>query len=302
MDLDFELFRNNFTDIPVVIGEWQPTVAHTETSGRWKYYDHFIRTCNKYGFSSIVWDNGLDLLDRDARGWFDPVAVDILFNAVEDTSNTLPGSTTDPAAETQSSSAYLFHRVGDPVEAQSVTYLLNGNTLTNITDSTGSPLDASLYTMSSDTLTFMAEYLDTLIPSADEPAGTKETLTVSFSSGASLTLQIVQYSTPTLDSTSYPVQDTDLFIPVTWAGLARIAAVKALKADGTYLADDWTEYMGPLQQARWTYGNYEWDAESFILRQSGLEVIKAAGQDVTLTLEFYPRSVGENAVEVTITQ
>lgn len=303
MDLDFQLFRNNFTDVPVVVGEWQPTVAHTETAARWKYYDHFIRTCNKYGFSSIVWDNGLDLLDRSAHAFFDPVAVDILFAAVSDIPNTLADSTTDSSAPTQFSSAYLFHRAGDPITDQSVSYILNGNTLTSITTSSGTPLDPSSYTMTSNTLTFTESYLRTLIPTPSAPAGIKEILTLTFSSGAPLTLQIIQFSTPTLPGpASYPWQPTDLHIPLTYSGLPRIAAVKALKADGAYLVDEWTEYLGPLQQGRWTYGNYEWDEEGFVLKEAGLEVIrdKGAGQDVVLTVEFYPRVEG-NEVEVRIT-
>lgn len=296
------MFRNNFTDIPTVVGEWEISVDHTETAARWKYYDFFIRSCAKYNFSQTIWDNGEGFFDREAHAFYDPTGKEIIFSAVEGTTNSLADSTTDPAAESQLSSAYLFHRVGVDVTDQSVSYLLNENTLTDIADSSGTSLTDTQYSMSSSgNLTLTAAYLGALY-AADDPAGVKETLTLTFSAGSHLTLQIVQYDTPTVEATSYPVQDTDLSIPATWAGLVEVATVKAVLADGSYLADDWTESLGPLQQARWTYGNYDWDGENLLVPTQGLETISGAGQDVTLTWEFFPRSVGENMINVTITQ
>ncbi|KAL1960999.1 hypothetical protein VTO42DRAFT_4887 [Malbranchea cinnamomea] len=185
-----------------------PLLGATESAARWKYYDHFIRTCDKYGFSSVVWDNGLDLFNREEHQFYDPVEADILFNAVEGLPKASPGS------------AYIFHRVGDPVAAQDVTYLLNGNTLTDIRDSSGTSLDSSQDSVSGGTVAFTAEYLGILHQSV---------------------------------------------YPISYAGLPKVAAVKALKADGTYLSDDWTQRLGPLQQARWTYGNLESTEEAFRL-------------------------------------
>ena len=296
------MFRGNFTDIPTFIGEWQASVSYTETAARWKYYDFFIRSCAKYDFAQVIWDNGEDFFNRETATFYDPSGKEIISNAVEGVANSLADSTTDAAASSQSSSAYLFHHVGDDVTDQSVPYLLNGNTLTDIADSSGTSLTESQYSMSSSgELTLTADYLGTLY-AADDPAGIKETLTLTFSAGASLSLQIVQYETPTVEATSYPFQENDLSIPVTWGGLAEVATVKAVLADGTYLADDWTQYLGPLQQARWTYNNYNWDEENLIVTTQGLTTIGAAGQDVILTWEFFPRSVGENMVNVTLTQ
>jgi endoglucanase len=63
----------------------------------------------------------------------------------------------------------------------------------------------------------------------------------------------VQWKAPTLSSTSAvasSVSGSDLSIPITWGGLPTVAAVKALTKSGTYLVDDWTVSLGPIQQAR----------------------------------------------------
>lgn len=150
--------------------------------------------------------------------------------------NTLVDSTTDASATSQNTSAYIFHKVGDPVVAQSATYLLNGNTLTSVKNSAGTTLTTSQYSMSSRTLTFSI-YLSTLYSSTSAP-GIKETLTLTFSAGTPLTLQVVQYATPTMPISTFKIDtSTDLRMSITYAGLPVVVAVKAVLADGTFPAD-----------------------------------------------------------------
>jgi endoglucanase len=128
-------------------------------------------------------------------------------------------------------------------------------------------------------------------------------LTLTFNRGAALQVNIVQYSTPVISSTSSPLPAAgqDLLIPITWAGLNRPAAVKAIKADGGYLVDDWTQYLGPLQQGRMTYsGQWDWNAKNVIIKAAALDAVRSAGQSTTFTIEFYPREPG-NSVEFTVT-
>lgn len=283
---DFTLFNGNFTNVPAFVGEWDSSTTNNERAGRWKYFDYFIRTANSFKYSTIIWDNGLDQFNRTSDTWYDPIDPDVLFSAVAGTTNSLADSTTDPSATSQNSSAYLFHKVGDPVIAQSVPYLLNGNTLKTIKNSAGTALSTAQYSMSSTgSLTLSAAYLSTLYTSTSA-AGTKEELTLSFSAGTPLTLTIVQYATPIIPTTSYVVNPSaDLYIPVTYQGLPEVAAVTAYNADGTYFIDSWTQYLGPLQQARWTYGDWGWDDSHFIVYVAGLSLIQAANQTVHLTVE-----------------
>jgi endoglucanase len=82
-------------------------------------------------------------------------------------------------------------------------------------------------------------------------AGSKTNLTVSFSAGANVTIEIVQWDVPTLETTtSEAVVGEDLVIPITWKGLQKLAAVTMLRSDGVYLFFSWTSGLGPLQQAR----------------------------------------------------
>ncbi|OBT92152.1 hypothetical protein VE01_10044 [Pseudogymnoascus verrucosus] len=269
LDLDFSLFHDNFTSIPTFIGEWDATPA-------------------------------ADLLDCSTHTWYDETVIDILINAAADTVNSLPESTTDLSATSQSGSAYLFHAIGAPVTDQSVSYILNGNTLASIKNSAGTSLTTSQFTFSSGgVLTLSMAYLSPFYD-ASSTAGIKDTLTLQFSKGADLSLQIVQYGTPTIGATSYTAQATDMEIPISYAGLAKGATVRAVLADGTYLTNAWTTSSGPLQQGRWTQGNYGFDSSNFIIYDSGGQQIIAAGQPVSLMLEFYPRSVGENVVNITV--
>jgi endoglucanase len=300
LELDFSMFRNNFTDIPIFVGEWDATPAITEPAARWKYYDFFVRTAAKYNISHSIFDNGGDLLDRFSHTWYDPIAIDILMNATAGTANTLAESTTDLSATSQSTSAYLFHALGTPIIDQSVSYILNGNNLSSVRNSAGVTLDDSQYTFStSGELTLKAAYLSNLY-NETSAAGVKDTLALTFSEGAQLALEIVQYGIPTIENTSYIAQTTDQKIPISYAGLPRVAAVRAVLSNGEYLTNSWTVYSGPLQQGRWTQGYFGWDSSNFIIYAAGGQQIIAAGQPVNLMLEFFPRSVGANVVNITI--
>jgi endoglucanase len=70
------------------------------------------------------------------------------------------------------------------------------------------------------------------------------------SAGAKTPIQVVQWDNPKLVNgagTSNAIPGIDLEVPIVWRGLAKPAAVKGVFEDGTYLADDWTKWMGKLQ-------------------------------------------------------
>ncbi|KAM3087110.1 hypothetical protein ACMFMG_001218 [Clarireedia jacksonii] len=288
---DFQQFYGNFTTVPTLIGEWQSTPVYTETAGRWRYTDFFVRTAKQFNFAHQMWDNGLDGLDRSTNKWVDPIQISLLFSAFQGATNSLPDESTDYTATSWNSSAYLFHQYNTPVTAQSVPYVLNGNTLSSIKTSSGSVLPSSSYSMSSSgVLTLSQSYLSTLFPSPTTAPGIKETLTLTFSAGSPLALQIVQYSTPTLPTTTFSKNanpSSDLLIPINYAGVPIVAAVKALNADGSYMVsgDAWTVYLGPLQQARWTYNSWTSSAQGLTIPVAGQQVIAQSSQTVTLIVE-----------------
>ncbi|RDW92869.1 putative extracellular endoglucanase [Aspergillus mulundensis] len=304
---DFELIRNNFTDVPLILGEYDASSVNTEPAARWKYFDHIQRVASQFGISTIMWDNGADHLDRTTGQWRDPTTLDIVVGTTENTANSLPDSTEDASAAEQQSSAFIFHQVGTDVTSQSLPYLFNGNSLVSITESDGSVLaSGSDYSVSGSNIIFSTAYLATKYTASSAP-GVIDTLTLQFSGGAaSPTIQIVQWDTPVLSSTSASasaVSGSDLSIPITWNGLPKLATVKALTNSGVYLFDDWTQWLGPLQQARATYSNHwNWDTNNVIITAASIDAVVAAGQTSVFTFEFYPRvDGGGNTVEFTLT-
>jgi endoglucanase len=302
LEADIAAVRRNFTDIPLVIGEWAVSPVATETAARWRYFDFFLRTAAKYNTSTILWDNGADFLNRATHVWRDEVALDIYRNAVKGIANALPESTTDGSATTQSSSAYIYHRKNETVGSATLGFSFNGNTLSKISRGSKQLAKGKDYTVAGEKITFAETYLKTII-TPTSPTGSLANLTLTFNRGAALQVNVLQYTTPTLSSTSKPLPAAgqDLLIPVTWSGQNRPAAIKATKADGTYLVDDWTQYLPVLQQGRMTYGNHwDWDAQGVIIKAAALNAVRAAGVSTKFLIEFYPREPG-NAVEYTVT-
>ncbi|KAF2476416.1 endoglucanase B [Lindgomyces ingoldianus] len=304
LEADLAAVRGNFTDVPLVIGEWSASPTATETSARWRYFDFFIRTAAKYNTVPIMWDNGADFLNRATHQWRDTVAMDIMTNASKGIANALPDSTTDGSVTSQSSSAYIYHKLNTSITDQTLPFLLNGNSFKSATlASTGKSLVSGTdYSISGSSITFKSTFLSTIL-TPTTPTGSIANLTLTFSTGASLLVNILSYSTPTISPTSsaLPSVSADLLIPITWAGQNRPAAVKAVKSDGTFLVDDWTQYLGPLQQGRMTYsGQWDWDGSHVVLKAAVLDAVRSAGKSTVFTIEFYPRVEG-NSVNYTLT-
>ncbi|KAF2691594.1 glycoside hydrolase family 5 protein, partial [Lentithecium fluviatile CBS 122367] len=302
LEADLAAVRGNFTDIPLVIGEWDASSVPTETAARWKYFDFFIRTAAKYNTATILWDNGADHFNRGISQWRDPTVLAILMNAAKGQVNSLPDSATG-SDTAQWSSAYAYHKVGTPVTDISLPYLFNGNTLSSVTNGkTGKKLSkGGDYAVAGTNVTLKAAFLKKIITS--NTTGSLANLTLAFNHGAPLNLDILQYDTPKLGATtsSLPATSADLLIPVSWAGQNRPATVRAIKSDGSILIDDWTQWLGPLQQGRMTYsGQWDWDGSNVILRAAVLDAVRSAGKTTTFTLEFYPREP-TNVANYTIT-
>jgi endoglucanase len=304
LEADLAAVRGNFTDIPLVIGEWSASVTNTETAARQRYFDFFVRTAAKYDTATIIWDNGADFLNRATHQWRDPVAQDIYINAFEGIPNALPESTTDGSTK-QQSSAYIYHKKGENVSDVTLGFQFNGNKLNQSISLAGSNkalTEGSDYTVSASSITFSSTFLSTIL-TPSSPTGPLANLTLTFDRGAALNVNILQYSTPVLTSTTSKLAATsaDLLIPITWSGQNRPAAVKATKSDGTYLVDDWTQYLPALQQGRTTYGNqWDWTGEGVVIKAAALDAVRAAGKDTTFLVEFFPREPG-NSVTYTVT-
>lgn len=254
LEADIANIRNNFTDVPLIIGEWAASPVATETAARWRYFDFLVRTASKYNTTTVLWDNGADFLDRANHVWRDQTAINIYMSAHAGEANALPDSTTDPNAITQYTSADLFVRVGQNVTSQTLSYILpNNTTLASISGPNRTSLSRGTdYTMTGDKVIFSASFLRTSFTPSASP-GSIANLTLKFSTGADLTLNLVYWDTPVLSSTSSSATTANvssISIPIEWKGINKPATVKAVTTNGTYLVDDFTKYYGPLQNAR----------------------------------------------------
>ncbi|KAF1982868.1 glycoside hydrolase family 5 protein [Aulographum hederae CBS 113979] len=312
LDSDLKLIRDNFTDVPLVIGEWQVTPFRTEAAARWKYFDFFIRTANKYRTSTIIWDNGGDFLDRPAKTWRDVTALNILMDAVKGLPNALPDSTTDQSAPTQWTAATIFHRVGAPVEDATLPFLLNNDTVTRVdlmntgTASIGSvPRGQSVqYRTVGSNITIPANVTAPYLSASAAP-GSKPPLTITFTNGAPIQIQLVQWDTPVLSTSTVslpPASATELAVPITWKGLKQPAAVRAVTVDDQKpIVDDWTAGIGSLQAGFMTYdGQWKWNDTHVILAQGALEAMGTVKRDVVVSVQGWPREEG-NMVNFTVT-
>ncbi|KAI6782779.1 uncharacterized protein J7T54_000922 [Emericellopsis cladophorae] len=302
VDRELDLVRGNFTDVPIYVGEFDATPRSTESAARWKWFDHFVSAATDIDATVAIWDNGLDHLDRETGNFRDETVVDIIRNAANGVTNSLPDSTVDASAAEQWTSAYIFNQVGAAITEKKLPYLLKGNNVESITTSEGNKLSRGTdFTVGCSYITFSPDFISTYITADSEP-GVYETLTIEFSAGASTTVTIVQWDVPMLESTEgTAVTGQDLVIPIEWAGLERLATVKLLAEDGTYLVDDWTQYLGPLQQARGTWeGQWSFESDNVIIRAAIIDKVVSLGQPATFTFEFYPR-VEDNVVEYVLT-
>jgi len=251
MASDLSIVRGNFSDVPLIIGEYDASPTNCEAAARWRYTDNFIREATAKNTAVMIWDNGLDHLDRHSRTWRDPTSISIIMNAVQGVPNSLPDSTTDSSATTQFSSAYIYHKVGDPVKDETVPLLLNGNILTAIRVDNGTALHMpSDYSTEGSTITFTAAFLSRYLSPTSSP-GSKANITLAFSRGASFDIEIVQWDVPLLSSSSSKaIAGSDLNIPIVYKGLRKPAAVRIVEQGNTPLFDTWTQNLGPLQRAR----------------------------------------------------
>ena len=211
----------------------------------------FLQMARKYNTVPMLWDSGADFLDRAAHIWRDQVAINILMNGTAGVANSLPDSTENGTATRQRTGAYIFHQVGTAVTDQTLPFLLNGNTLKSIS-SPSKKLTANIdYIVGGSNITFKASLLSAFVSSTTTPGSTVN-LTLTFSAGANLLFNIVQWDVLVLGSTSAAVSGSDLSIPITWKGIGKPAAVRALESNGTYLEDTWIVYSGPSASCKFT--------------------------------------------------
>ncbi|KAF8477520.1 glycoside hydrolase superfamily [Kalaharituber pfeilii] len=239
----------------------------------------------KYQLAAQLWDNGNDHFNRIARKWRDPVKLSLIQTAVKGIPNTRPTYNQEPVT--------YFTPPGAPVTGNREVKLdWNSNTLYTIREDSQSGRTlrrGSDYTITSTGVAFTRAYLSSIlgrlpstlgsllwiIPPEERPSQSPSPSILS------------QQPTKTLLSPTQIPLISSLFHGV------------AIKRDGGILKDDWTIWLGPLEQGRLNWGNFKTSGDNVVLHSGLLSTIKNAGQEVDLTLEFWPRIEGNN-VTVTV--
>ncbi|KAG8948551.1 hypothetical protein FRC03_000687 [Tulasnella sp. 419] len=279
----------NFTR-PKLIGEYGnigEIGRVLERAAVYNWYDAFVRKAASLNIPVQLWDNGGDHFNRAARVWRDPTVKDIILTASSGKVNTLP----------ECGYSTVWIKSGESA-AKDIKLRWNGNTLVGVYTTSGAALQSGTdYTSGANGITLTPSYLATL-PST---VGSLGKVVVKSSEGIDLTIEIRRYALPVIATTSYtaPNVNQDLSIPTNFNG-ATLAAVKAVKADGVFLKNDWTIWLGEPKAGRLDWGDFDYNSNSVIVKSGTLNMIKNSGQTVTLHFEFWPRSDSTNIVPVTI--
>jgi endoglucanase len=246
--------RTNFTDVPIIIGEFGIGTAQTEAAARWKYYDYFVQAAYNNSESVMLWDASGSFAPDTSTPYGDPTAMDVIISAAKGVQNALADSTEDENAPSFWSSAQLFQKQGDPIRATGLPMLFNGHTLLSISISNGT-CNGTLrvgtdYAIDGQNVTFTQSFMQTLFPTTAEP-GLRATMVFKFDGGAApLIIPAYLWARPTLAVNQVTITNTsaqnDLWVPVTYRGMPEVAMVVAQEDNGQYLVDSWTEWLPPM--------------------------------------------------------
>jgi endoglucanase len=246
--------RTNFTNIPIILGEFGIGTPQTEPAARWKYYDFVVNSACNSTTSVMLWDSSGSFAPNTTTPYGDPTAMDIIIQAAKGVHNALPNSTENGNDPSYWSSAQLFQKLGDQIQNTNLPFLWNNKTLTAISCSDG-PCQPTLrngidYTTNSQNVTFTKSFMSSLFPSGAQP-GLKANMVFHFDQGAAdLSIPAYLWSKPSLTTTNLAITNAtaqnDLWIPFKYAGLPKVAMATAQMFNGSYLVNSWTQWSGPM--------------------------------------------------------
>ncbi|KAI5811676.1 glycoside hydrolase superfamily [Peziza echinospora] len=299
----FKSLKSRFAGAPSLVGEWGVT-EKVERGAGWNYFDFMVRKGREYKLAMQLWDNGADHFDRAARKWRDPTRLQIIQAAAAGINNTLPKYGQEPV---------VYFKTGEEVPSsvsggRTININYNGNTITGLYVLSGTSkrwLNSGRdYSLVQEGVKFKDSYLKYELTQKPSQLGVLQTVYVVPSKGASWDITIQRYSKPTLKIPQpanvtvphFTINSTTPYLfPINWGGTT-LATVKAIYPDtGLPIKDEWTQYLGPLEAGRLNWsGDFEANTDGVLLTSSLLEVLKASGRVAELTLEFWPREVGNN--------
>jgi len=245
--------RTNYTNVPIIIGEFGIGTAQTEAAARWKYYDFVVNSAYNSTTSVMLWDaSGTFASNTSTYG--DETVLDIIIHAAKGVHNALPNSTENDSDPSYWSSAQLFQKLGDPIQDTNLPFLWNNKTVKSISCS-GGPCQSTLrkgvdYTTNQQNITFTKSFMSSLFPSGAQP-GLKANMVFHFDQdSADLRIPAYLWSKPELAITKLTITNAtaqnDLWIPFKYAGMPEVAMATAQMVNSSYLVNSWTQWRGPM--------------------------------------------------------
>ncbi|PMD32599.1 glycoside hydrolase family 5 protein [Hyaloscypha variabilis F] len=303
--------RTNFTNVPIIIGEFGIGTAMTETAARWKYYDFVVNSAYSSNTSVMLWDASSSFAPNTTQPYGDQTALDIIIHAAKGVHNALANSTENGNDPTYWSSSQLFQKLGSPIQDTNLPFLWNNKSITSISCSDG-PCQPILrkgvdYQTNSQNITFTKDFMSSLFPS-NAQSGLKANMVFHFDQDAAdLRIPAYLWSKPSLAVTNVTITNAtaqnDLWVPIKYAGMPQVAMATAQMINNTYLVNSWTQWSGPMIRGAATYGDdWSYNGTHVAVLASDLQQVIAAGVTTVFTFECYPRTgTGDNNAILTIT-
>lgn len=206
-----------------------------------KFIDFINRYAREKKINLILWDNGQHL-NRTSYEWNNP-----LFGGMIETSMHTASSYATDLNTNFLTNEGLKKKLKIPLT-------LNGNTLTNITDETGSALVVGEdYSLNDDEIQLSANYLQNIFEKEQEQIGKTKTLVFHFSNGENWHQYLVSVDKPELEEASGNIGDM-LSIPTAFNG-HQLEKITSKNSKGEIVSNNsWWDY---LEYANEFVANYE---------------------------------------------
>ncbi|ORY68332.1 uncharacterized protein BCR38DRAFT_506910, partial [Pseudomassariella vexata] len=187
---DIAAVRGDLIDVPLVIEKFEIGM-NVEPAARRNYIDFVARTAPKDDTTVIVWDNGLSDFDLNTHSFRESTAIYLLLHVMNGMINSLADPATYTSATTQSSTAFVFQKVGDELADQILPFLLNRNTINYLQTTDGIALSSNEHTVANDDINLTSALVSKCV-SNDAAPGSKENLTFTFSAGPTVAFESMQ--------------------------------------------------------------------------------------------------------------
>ena len=117
--------RTNFSDVPIIIGEFGVGTSQAKTAARWTYYDFVVNSAWESNTTVVLWEASGMFAPNSTTLYPDPTSLDIIVKAARGMHASFW------------SSAQLLQKMGEPVRDTGLPFVWHGKKPTSIGCSDG---------------------------------------------------------------------------------------------------------------------------------------------------------------------